>query len=321
MPITTTDAPCERAMPLSGPATEVLETIRRVRAATAHQLLVHLWTEAPTPRTARAGYLILAKLRARGLVHALPLEPSRGAVSREVLHLPEEDGAATPDGRRRVPELSVRQLDALLQTTEVLLVRERQGWRVVSLDDTAAVFRQAALNAWRAGVLTEEDRALEALLRQRRELPVQARLLARGEGPTLEARVVLPVWTRDDAEGIAEGLPLHRVRALEIELVASDPELAACAVAMLQRAADRAGRPITVSRIAPYRDRPNPALSPDPIPAYEVQLSPAVGPVAPVAPRVPMEMLTAGLPLFGGELASPPTASRAGRRRVLSGHA
>ena len=320
MPITTTDVPPVRALLLSVPAIEALETIQRVRAATAHQLIAHLWTEAPMPRTARAGYLILAKLKARGILRTLPLEPERGAVSREVLHLPEEDGTATTGGRRRVPDLSGPQLDALLQTTEVLLVRERQGWHVVSLDETALAFRQAALNVWRAGAMTDEERALEALLRQRRELPVLGRLLARGEGSTLEARVVLAVWTRDDAERIAEGLPLHRVRTLEIELVTFDPELAARAVAVLQRAADGAGRPITVWRIAPYWDRPNPALSQDPIAAHEVRLSPALRPATPERPRHQPEALIADLPLFSGEPAPPPLPNRAARRPLLNGH-
>lgn len=308
-----------RTLPLSAPAVEVLETIRRVRAATAHQLLAHLWTEAPMPRTARAGYLILAKLKARGLVHTLPLEPERGSVSREVLYLSEEDAATTAENRPRIQDLSERQLDALLQTTEVLLLRERQGWRVVPAGETAETFRQAALNAWRAGALTEEERALVALLEHRQELPARGRLFARGHGATLEARVVLPVWTSADAERVAAGLPLHRVRALDIELVACDPDLASDAMMVLQRAATQAGRPITVCQISPFRDRPNPALSRDPIPACEVGLLPTAHPAKPVLRQLGTDALTAGLPLFTRQPDAPPILSRAVRRPVLNG--
>ena len=320
MVTTTTETVRARGESLSLPAVRVLETIERVRAATVHTLLAHHWTEAPERRTARAGYLILAKLKAQGLVRSRRLEPERGAVSREVLYLWEEDRDGGAGERPRIHDLSERQLDALLQTAEVLLVRERQGWRVVASSETAVLFRQAALNAWHTGALTDAERAFVTLLEHRPELPVPGRLLVRGAGSSLEARVVLPVWTRADAERIAEGLPLHRVRALDIELVACDPALAADALGVLQEATNQAGRPITVWQVAPFRDRPNPALSPAPIPSCEVRLVPAARPATPVALPGRAAALTAGLPLFTGEPSSPPILSRAPQRLVMEGH-
>lgn len=234
----------------------LLRWIALHRTATTHQVITVFWLLAG--RNTRHGYTVIRRLIARGLLSSEPVERAHGAASTHALRLTRAGWRALgiePSARLLRADPALREYR--LQSAEMMLVRDNEGWRQVRPERAWEAYRDWLVSPYRGRMLNDlerlEKRSIERLPTQ--TIPLQ--VLRHRE--SREIRLLLPVRQGTSYSRLLASIPHVILRdRVAFEIVCAELSLLETAEAVIQRWARRRKVKAELHRVPHYRTRAHP---------------------------------------------------------------
>lgn len=239
----------------------ILRYVAYYRLVTTHQILYRFFLMAG--HGPGYGFRLVQRLVRQGFLEARRLDQGRGAVSRQTVRLTAKGwqtlGMAPPVDPKRAAIQDVEEYR--LQLAEVMLVRESEGWTLLSEDRAWPRIREWALAPYKGRALNDQDRLVLRRLENLTGVKVGLSVLHhRGRG---EIRFVLPVRRGRSFRRIIEKLPqtLGLFPPLVFEMVVAEPPLEQPCRDVLRRWSERLKIPAQAIVLPHFRTRPHPLQS------------------------------------------------------------